>query len=322
MCPGCGSNHLDLFPDAFAKLANPSKGVIPTTWSYVDCPISSPIELHNKEGVSQWWFSMQVVNANKAVKSLEFSTDGGNSWHGTTRQSYNFFEYSSGSGTNVVDVKVTSVSGDIVIVKNVAIAGGSSTTASSNFGSSAPLPSSQSAAAGTSSAPVSTPAVALVIPPGSTDSTTTDISPVASNTDTASPIYSSSMPDMAPTDTPTSTQDAASVTTDIPASSDVSSYQSDSVTMTAASSTASISSAVAVSTVTVTNYNGCPTSASPTTVPASTSSQGPIGISSPVVSQNITTPTTPTPSQFTGSASTFSSSLAFAGFAAFAAFFL
>jgi hypothetical protein len=27
-CPGCGNNHLDLYPDAFKKLADPSKGVI------------------------------------------------------------------------------------------------------------------------------------------------------------------------------------------------------------------------------------------------------------------------------------------------------
>ena len=31
-CPGCGENHLDLYPDAFAKLADPSTGVIDVTW--------------------------------------------------------------------------------------------------------------------------------------------------------------------------------------------------------------------------------------------------------------------------------------------------
>lgn len=39
-CPGCGENHLDLFQDCFAELADISKGIIDVTWEYVDCPIT------------------------------------------------------------------------------------------------------------------------------------------------------------------------------------------------------------------------------------------------------------------------------------------
>jgi expansin (peptidoglycan-binding protein) len=106
------------------------------TWDYVDCPITSALSLHNKEGVSAYWFSMQVVNANKRVESLEFSTNGGSTWTSTERQDYNFFECSSGSGATTVDVRVTSIDGDVVIVKNVGISSGASVTAGSNFGSS------------------------------------------------------------------------------------------------------------------------------------------------------------------------------------------
>ncbi|KAH8601519.1 RlpA-like double-psi beta-barrel-protein domain-containing protein-containing protein, partial [Bisporella sp. PMI_857] len=120
-CPDCGTNHLDLFPNGFTALAEASEGIIPVTWEYVDCGITSPLQLHNKDGTSEYWFSMQVVNANKRVKSLEVSTDGGNSWTVTTRQTYNFFEYASGFGTTTVDVKVTSVDGDVVIVNSVGI---------------------------------------------------------------------------------------------------------------------------------------------------------------------------------------------------------
>ncbi|KAN0083385.1 hypothetical protein V8E54_002473 [Elaphomyces granulatus] len=45
-CPGCGQNHLDLFPDAFAELSDPSAGIIPVSWSIVECGITSPIILH------------------------------------------------------------------------------------------------------------------------------------------------------------------------------------------------------------------------------------------------------------------------------------
>lgn len=39
-CPECELNHLDLFQDAFAELADVSKGIIDVTWEYVDCPIT------------------------------------------------------------------------------------------------------------------------------------------------------------------------------------------------------------------------------------------------------------------------------------------
>ncbi|KAN0105927.1 carbohydrate-binding module family 63 [Hyaloscypha variabilis] len=152
-CPGCGTNHLDLFPNAFSALANPTLGVIDVAWSYIDCPITSPLQVHNKEGVSAYWFSLQVVNANKRVASLEVSTDGGSTWQSTTRQTYNFFENSSGFGTTVVDVKVTSIDGDVVIVENVDVTPDLVVTASANFGSSgSTAPSANPVVASSSSA--------------------------------------------------------------------------------------------------------------------------------------------------------------------------
>lgn len=132
-CPGCGDNHLDLYPAGFSALADPSKGVIPISWDFVPCGITSPIVLKNKSGTSPYWFSMQVQNANVAVASLEVSTDGGKTWSKTERQEYNYFENSAGYGTQTVDVRVTSTSGESIVVKDVSIAPESTKTASSNF---------------------------------------------------------------------------------------------------------------------------------------------------------------------------------------------
>ncbi|KZM19483.1 uncharacterized protein EKO05_0003115 [Ascochyta rabiei] len=132
-CPGCGVNHLDLYPDAFNKLSNPSAGVIAISWDFVPCGITSPIVLKNKEGTSAYWFSMQVQNANIGIKSLEASTDGGKTWKQTQRQDYNYFQYSSGFGTSAVDVRVTSITGQTIIVKNVSIAPLTTKKAASNF---------------------------------------------------------------------------------------------------------------------------------------------------------------------------------------------
>ncbi|PQE06214.1 Barwin-related endoglucanase protein [Rutstroemia sp. NJR-2017a BBW] len=161
-CPGCGVNHLDLYPTAFTSLAPLSEGIINVAWSYVDCPITTPLELHNKEGVSANWFSMQVVNAKEGVTKLEVSKDGGVTWGSTTRQTYNFFEYAPGYGSTV-DVRVTGVSGSVVTVKNVAVTPGSVVTASSNFGSSGAA-SAVTKEVSTSSAQAATSSASSVAP--------------------------------------------------------------------------------------------------------------------------------------------------------------
>ncbi|KAK2005132.1 barwin-like endoglucanase [Colletotrichum falcatum] len=132
-CPECTKGHLDLFQDTFAQLGSLSDGVISTSYQFVKCGITSPIKLHNKSGTSAYWFSMQVLNHNEPVSTLEVSTDGGSSWKKTTRQPYNFFENSSGFGTDSVDVRVTSESGKTVIVKNVSVKSDSEHNAASNF---------------------------------------------------------------------------------------------------------------------------------------------------------------------------------------------
>jgi hypothetical protein len=114
---------------------------------------------------------MQVVNSNKAVASLGVSTDGGSTWQTTTRQDYNYFENSSGFGTTTVDVKVTSVDGDVVIINDVPVSAGVSQTASSNFGSSGTTVSSVAAVVSSSS-----------ISASSVEPTTTSTTPIAIST--------------------------------------------------------------------------------------------------------------------------------------------
>ncbi|KAL4792356.1 RlpA-like double-psi beta-barrel-protein domain-containing protein-containing protein [Aspergillus venezuelensis] len=131
-CPECEATHLDLFESAFTTLASASAGIIDISYNIVPCSITTPLTLRNKSGTSAYWFSMQVLNANEAVKSLEVSTDGGETWQETTRSEYNFFENSSGFGTDSVDVRVTGVSGKVVEVKGVSVESGSSVEADGN----------------------------------------------------------------------------------------------------------------------------------------------------------------------------------------------
>ncbi|KAH6893383.1 RlpA-like double-psi beta-barrel-protein domain-containing protein-containing protein [Thelonectria olida] len=131
-CPECDKGHLDLFQNAFTAVGG-TDGLVKTSFKWVTCDITSPLILRNKEGTSQWWFSMQVINHNEPIKSLQVSTDGGKTWKATTRRDYNFFENSSGFGTSTVDVKVTSSTGKTITVKNVSVAAQVQTKAASNF---------------------------------------------------------------------------------------------------------------------------------------------------------------------------------------------
>lgn len=132
-CPGCGTNHLDLYENAFTQLAAKSAGIIDVTWDYVSCPITSPLWVHMKSGVSANWFSAQVVNAKQRVSKLEVSTDSGKTWKAATRQTYNYFEISSGSGATTAWIRVTSVGGSTVTVKNVSQTSDAKATATANF---------------------------------------------------------------------------------------------------------------------------------------------------------------------------------------------
>jgi len=54
-CPECGLNGLDLFQDAFPKIADPSVGKLTVSWTAEACGIGTPLVLRNKTGTSKWW---------------------------------------------------------------------------------------------------------------------------------------------------------------------------------------------------------------------------------------------------------------------------
>ncbi|KAF2137110.1 carbohydrate-binding module family 63 protein [Aplosporella prunicola CBS 121167] len=132
-CPECDATHLDLFEDAFAAIGDKTKGTIDISFESVACGITDDIVLKNKEGTSAYWFSMQARNLNLPVESLEVSTDGGSSWQATTRSEYNFFENQSGFGTETVDVRITSQSGEQIVVNDMAVTAGLTKAAGGNF---------------------------------------------------------------------------------------------------------------------------------------------------------------------------------------------
>ena len=98
------------------------------------CPhIAGNLNIHMKSGVSQYWFSAQVVNAKRRTSKLEVSTNQGKTWKTATRTTYNFFEISSGVGASSAWIRVTSFVGTTVVVKDVPMQGDAVKQASSNY---------------------------------------------------------------------------------------------------------------------------------------------------------------------------------------------
>ncbi|GAB1527654.1 hypothetical protein RhiTH_010842 [Rhizoctonia solani] len=125
-CPECNNNHLDLDEAYAAKVdANfRAKGIFDIKWEFVPCTVSGNLQFKNKEGTSQWYFAMQVRNSRLPIDTLEVSTNNGASWTKVNREPYNFFTAYSGLG-EVVDVRVTSTTGQQIIQKGIKVSSGS-----------------------------------------------------------------------------------------------------------------------------------------------------------------------------------------------------
>jgi hypothetical protein len=74
-----------------------------------------------------------VENATYRTSKLEVSTDQGSTWQPTTRNVNNFFEASGALSADTAWVKVTSVEGSSVVVKDVKLVPKSSTAATENY---------------------------------------------------------------------------------------------------------------------------------------------------------------------------------------------
>lgn len=117
----------------FAQIADKSLGEIDIEWEFVPCPITDGIQIKMHSGASQYWFAATVMNARLRTSKLEVSSDSGSTWKSTTRNVNNFFELEGGTGSETAWVRATSESGETVIVKDVTLASGKTTKATTNY---------------------------------------------------------------------------------------------------------------------------------------------------------------------------------------------
>jgi expansin (peptidoglycan-binding protein) len=114
LCPApCRVGQLDLSAQAFARLAAPSEGEIPITWTLVSPATSKGISLRYKSGSSRYWCGIQVIDHRNPVARLEVQSGG--QWVRLPRTEYNYFLSEDGSGCGG-SIAVTDVHGERLVV--------------------------------------------------------------------------------------------------------------------------------------------------------------------------------------------------------------
>ncbi|MFF0415460.1 expansin EXLX1 family cellulose-binding protein [Kitasatospora sp. NPDC004745] len=119
-CPlPCAPGQLDLSHEAFAKLADPSVGRLPVTWTVLS-PATAPdtMSIRYKTGSSQWWCGIQVIGHRNPVATLEVRAAGG--WRQLSRADDNYFRSPDGGGCGG-SVRVTDVYGEQLTVDGIAV---------------------------------------------------------------------------------------------------------------------------------------------------------------------------------------------------------
>ncbi|MFI6335794.1 expansin EXLX1 family cellulose-binding protein [Streptomyces sp. NPDC050535] len=118
-CPGeCAPGQIDLSAEAFAKLADPTAGLIPITWQLASPGTPGALSLRYKTGSSQYWCGIQVIGHRNPVARLEVSAGG--AWRQLSRTGYNYFLSEDGTGCGGT-VRITDIFGERLTVDGIPI---------------------------------------------------------------------------------------------------------------------------------------------------------------------------------------------------------
>lgn len=118
-CPlPCAPGQLDLSAQAFAKLAAPSLGRIPVTWSLLSPSTSDTVSIRYKAGSSRYWCGIQVIGHRNPMARLEVSTSSG--WRQLPRTDYNYFLSANGSGCGGA-IRITDIYGERSTINGIAL---------------------------------------------------------------------------------------------------------------------------------------------------------------------------------------------------------
>jgi hypothetical protein len=120
-CPPCAAGHIDLSATAFAAIAPLSAGQVSVTYRVIADPaLAGPLALQVKDGSSQYWLALLVMNTGNPLASVQVQTGSGG-WTNLARASYNYWIAQSGAGPGPFTVRLTDTLGHQVTVPGVAL---------------------------------------------------------------------------------------------------------------------------------------------------------------------------------------------------------
>ena len=119
-CPECPQGDIDLSREAFAEVAEVSRGRVQVEWQYVPCDVDGAVKYRFKEGSSQYWTAVQIRNHRSAIAKLEYEKSG--AFVDVPREQYNYFVEAGGMGPGPYTFRVTDVYGNAIIDERIAFA--------------------------------------------------------------------------------------------------------------------------------------------------------------------------------------------------------
>ncbi len=121
-CPPCSTGHLDLSKPAFARIADPRKGVTGVTYRLARDPRpSGKLAFRVKEGSSQWWLGLLVINHGNPLTSVEIRQSG--RWRKLLRTDYNYWlAEKPGPGPGPFTVRIIDARGYRATVRKIRLA--------------------------------------------------------------------------------------------------------------------------------------------------------------------------------------------------------
>jgi expansin (peptidoglycan-binding protein) len=122
-CPDCDKRSpaadLDLSEEAFQLVDDLNAGYVPITFQVVPCDVNGPMQYRFKDGSTQSWTAIQVLNNREPLSTFEYQNSKGTwvqMYLSAQSNSDSFFTASNGVGAlNPLTVRITSVYGQVVV---------------------------------------------------------------------------------------------------------------------------------------------------------------------------------------------------------------
>lgn len=114
LCPDCQRGDIDLSPQAFAKIADTTRGRVPISWQFISGADNGPISYHFNDSINQWWTAVQIRNHRYPISKVEY-LNAQKTFQNLPRTSYNYFAGTTNIGTTPFTFRVTDIYGHALV---------------------------------------------------------------------------------------------------------------------------------------------------------------------------------------------------------------